>query len=102
MIRLQHWHCRPVRSSPSLLGGSGEASRIPAALVAGVGEAVAAGAGLDDVPAEGEAVHDRGAEAWVGEGLGPAGEAVVAGDRDGAAFFSFGEDLEQQFGAAAV
>ncbi len=41
-------------------------------LVAGVREAVAAGAGLDDVPAEGETVHDRGAEPGIGEGLGPA------------------------------
>jgi len=102
----QHWHCRPVRSSPSRLGGSGEASRIRAgllgSLVAGVGEAVAGGAGFDDVAAEGEAVHDRGAESWVGEGLGSAGEAVVAGDRDGVLFFAFGEDLEEQLGAAAV
>jgi len=39
---------------------------------AGLGEAVGVGAGLDDVAAEGEAVDDGGAEAGVGEGLGPA------------------------------
>ena len=39
---------------------------------AGPGEAVGVGAGLDDVAAEGEAVDDGGAEAGVGEGLGPA------------------------------
>ena len=65
-------------------------------------EAVAAGAGLDDVPAEGEAVDDGGAEPGVGEGPGPAAEAVVAGDRDGGLLLPFGQDLEQQFGAALV
>ena len=69
---------------------------------AGLGEAVGVGAGLDDVAAEGEAVDDGGAEAWVGEGFGPAAEAVVAGDRDGVLFFAFGEDLEEEFGAAPV
>jgi len=67
-----------------------------------VGESIAAGAGLDDVPAEGEAVDDGGAEPWVGECLRPAAEAVVAGDRDGVLFFAFGQDLEEQLGAAAV
>ena len=50
--------------------------------VAGVGEAVGVGAGLDDVAAEGEPVDDGGAEPGVGEGLGPAGEGLVGGDRD--------------------
>ena len=38
-------------------------------LGAGVREPVAAGAGLDDVPSEGEPVDDGGAEPRVGEGL---------------------------------
>jgi hypothetical protein len=46
----------------------------------GAGEAVGVGAGLDDVAAEG----------------------LVGGDRDGVLLLAFGEDLEQQFGAAAV
>ena len=49
----------------------------------GVGESVAGGAGFDDVAVVGESVDDGGAEAGVGEGLGPAGERFVAGDRDG-------------------
>jgi gamma-glutamyltranspeptidase/glutathione hydrolase len=36
-----------------------------------VGEAVAGGAGFDDVAVEGESVDDRGAESGVGEGFGP-------------------------------
>ena len=76
--------------------------RIPGPLGAGVGQAVAAGSGLDDVPAEGETVHDGGTEPGVGEGLGPAAEAVVAGDRDGGLLFAFGQDLEQQLSAALV
>jgi len=71
-------------------------------LGAGVGESVAAGPGLDDVPAEGEAVDDGGAEPGVGEGLGPVAEAVVAGDRDGGFLLALGQDLEQQFGATLV
>lgn len=43
-------------------------------VVAGVGQSVGVSAGLDDVGAEGEAVDDCGAQPWVGEGLGPAGE----------------------------
>jgi len=39
-------------------------------------ESVAGGAGFDDVAAEDEAVDDGGAESWVGEGLGPAAEAI--------------------------
>ncbi len=48
-----------------------------------VGQAAAGGAGLDDLAVEGEAVDDRGAESRVGEGLRPAGERFVGGDRDG-------------------
>jgi hypothetical protein len=56
-------------------GGGGEGS--------GSGEAVGVGAGLDDVADEGESVDDGGAGARVGEGLGPAAEGLVGGDRDG-------------------
>ena len=44
-------------------------------LASGVDETVAGGAGLDDVAAECEAVDDGDAEAWFGEGFGPAAEA---------------------------
>jgi len=71
-------------------------------VLAGVGEAVAAGAGFDDLSGEGEPVDDGGAQARVGEGLGPAGERFVAGDGDGGSFLAFGQDLEEEFGAAAV
>ena len=54
-----------------------------ASLGEGVREAVAGGAGLDDVPAEGEPVDDGGAQPGVGEGLGPAGERLVGGDSNG-------------------
>jgi hypothetical protein len=57
---------------------------------------------LDDVGVEGEPVDDGRAQAGVGEGAGPFGEGGVGGDRDRRAFFAFGEDLEEQFGAAAV
>src|SRR5271166_5168406 len=71
-------------------------------LLAGVGEAVGDGAGLDDLPSEGQPVDDRGAEPRIGEGLGPAGERLVGGDGDRRAFLPLSENLEQQFGAAAV
>lgn len=35
----------------------------------GVGESVGLGAGLDDVAAERESVHDGSAQPWVGEGF---------------------------------
>ena len=41
-------------------------------------QAVAGGAGFDDGSAVGEAVDDRGAQAGVGEGLGPPGDDFVA------------------------
>src|ERR1700688_5016712 len=44
---------------------------------AGLGEAVGVAAGFDDVAAEGDAVDDGGAEAGVGECLGPAAEGFV-------------------------
>src|SRR5580704_5100519 len=69
---------------------------------AGPGEAVGVGAGFDDVAAEGDAVDDGGAQARVGEGLGPAAEGLVGRDRDAGLFLPFGEDLEEELGAAAV
>src|SRR4029077_18891923 len=76
----------------------------PGGLVAGLGGAqpVGVGAGGDDVGVEGEPVDDGGAQPRVGEGGGPFAEGGVGRDRDGGAFFAFGEDLEQQFGAAPV
>src|SRR5215470_9790760 len=71
-------------------------------LLAGVGEAVGDGSGLDDLPGEGEPVDDRGAEPGVGEGFRPAGERLVGGDGDRGALLSLGENLEEQFGAAPV
>ena len=65
-------------------------------------EAVAGGAGLDDVGVVGDAVDDGGGEAGVGEGFGPFAEWGVGGDSDCGAFFSFGEDLEEQFGGVLV
>ena len=67
-----------------------------------MGEAVAGGASLDDGGVVGEPVDDRGAQAGVGEGFGPAAEGFVGRDRDGGLLFAFGEDLEQEFGAAPV
>jgi hypothetical protein len=67
-----------------------------------MGKSVAGGACLDDLAVEGEPVDDGGAKSGVGEGLGPAGERLVGGDRDGGLFLPFGEDLEQQLSAAAV
>ena len=63
---------------------------------------VGVSAGFDDVGFEGDAVDDRGAEPWVGEGGGPFGECGVGGDRDRGAFLAFGEHLEQQLSAAPV
>src|SRR6516162_6785661 len=73
-------------------------------LVAGCGGAqpVGVGAGGDDVRLEGEPVDDGRAEPRVGEGAGPFAEGGVGRDRDGGAFLAFGEDLEQQLGAAPV
>ncbi len=67
-----------------------------------VGQAAAGGAGLDDLAVEGEAVDDRGAESRVGEGLRPAGERFVGGDRDGRLLLPFGQYLKQQLSPAAV
>ena len=51
---------------------------------------------------EGEPVDDGGAQAGVGEGAVPFGERAVGRDGDRGAFFAFGDDLEQQLGAAFV
>lgn len=59
------------RPHPALPAGG------PGPLGEGVGEAVGLGAGLDDVPAKGEPVDYGGAQARVGEGLGPATKALV-------------------------
>src|SRR5512142_945460 len=76
----------------------------PGGVVAGLGGAqpVGVGAGGDDVGVEGEPVHDGSAQPRVGEGGCPLAEGGVGGDRDGGAFLAFGEDLEQQLGAAPV
>lgn len=71
-------------------------------MVEGVGEAVGVGAGFDDGSVEGQPVHYGGAETWVAEGFGPAGEGFVGGDGDGVFLFSLGEDLEEEFSASAV
>jgi hypothetical protein len=67
-----------------------------------VSQPVGDGPGFDDVAGEGEPVHDGGAEAEVGKGLGPAAEALVAGDRHRVGLLPLGENLEQQFSAATV
>jgi hypothetical protein len=54
------------------------------------------------VGVEGEAVHDGAQQPGVGEGAAPLGERGVGGDRDGAAFLTVGEDLEEQFRAGLV
>src|SRR5829696_1417186 len=71
-------------------------------LVSCAGESVAAGAGLDDVGVEGEPVDNGSGQSRVGEGVAPFGEGGVGGAGDGGAFFSGGDDLKQQLGAARV
>lgn len=67
-----------------------------------VSESVAGGPGFEDGAVEGEAVDDRRAETWVGESLRSAAQGRVGRDRDRGFLFPFGEDLEQQYGTAAV
>jgi hypothetical protein len=69
---------------------------------AGGAEPVALGAGLDDVGVEGEPVDDGGDEARLGDDRAPLAERQVRRDGDGCFLFAFGEDLEQQLGAAGV
>lgn len=45
-----------------------------------MGEPVGVCARFDDGSFEGQTVHNRGAQTWVGEGFGPAGEGFVGGD----------------------
>lgn len=63
---------------------------------------VGAGAELDHVATEGEAVGDGCAEARAGEGIGPAGERLVGSDGDAVLLLALGQDLEKQFSAAAI
>jgi hypothetical protein len=66
------------------------------------GEPVGLGAGFDDAGVVGDAVDDGGDEAGVGEHGSPFAERQVGGDGDGGSFFSFGDDLEEELGAAGV
>jgi hypothetical protein len=65
-------------------------------------EPVGLGAGFEDVGVEGDPVDEGGDEAGVGEDGSPFAERQVGPDRDGGAFVAFGDDLEQQFGAAGI
>ena len=66
------------------------------------GEAVAGGAGFDDVCAVGDAVDDGGCEPGVGEGPAPFREGRVAHDRYCGALLTLGQDLEEEFGGSLV
>jgi hypothetical protein len=66
------------------------------------GESVGLGAGLEDVGVEGDAVDDFGDEAGVGEHGCPFDERQICPDDDGGLFLAFGDDPEQQLGAAGV
>src|SRR5215207_1225254 len=63
------YRCNLSASEPTDVPGS---RLIRMAVFSASGSRLGVGAGLDDVAAEGEPVHDRGAESRVGEGLGPA------------------------------
>src|SRR6266705_2802326 len=98
-----------VCSSDLLGGGAGDGMELWSAGwgtcflgAAGGTQPVGVGPGLDDQGVEGEPVHDRGGQAGVGEGLAPLAERRVGGHRDGGFLFPFGDDLEQQLGAAGV
>jgi hypothetical protein len=56
----------------------------------------------NNIAAEGAAVDDGDAESGVGEGLAPAGERSVGGDRDGVLLLAFGEDLEEELGGTPI
>ena len=68
----------------------------------GGAEAVGLGAGFEDGRVVGDAVDDGGDEAGVGEDGSPFAERQVCPDGDGGFFVSFGDDLEEEFGAAGV
>ncbi len=72
------------------------------AALAGGAEPVGLGAGFDDVGVEGGAVDDGGDEAGVGDDLAPFAEGEVRGQGDRGLLLAFGEDLEQELGAAGV
>jgi hypothetical protein len=65
-------------------------------------EAVGLGAGFEEVGVEGDAVDDCGDQTRVGEHAAPFAEGQVGGDRDRGSLFAFGDDLEQELGAARV
>ena len=69
---------------------------------AGRGEAVGVGAGVDDVGAEGEAVHDSGGQAGSGKVLPHSTERGVGGTGDRGPLLAGCDDLEEQLGAAGV
>jgi hypothetical protein len=54
------------------------------------------------VGVEGDTVDDGRDEAGAGEHGAPLAEGQVGGDRDRRAFFTFGDDLKQQFRSARV
>jgi mRNA-degrading endonuclease toxin of MazEF toxin-antitoxin module len=54
------------------------------------------------VGVEGDAVDDRGDETRVGEHRSPFAERQICPDGDGGSFLPFGDDLEQQLGAAGI
>jgi hypothetical protein len=54
------------------------------------------------VGVEGDAVDDRGDQAGIGEYGAPFAERQVGPDADGGAFLAFGDDLEEELGAARV
>src|SRR5680860_763864 len=93
--------------APSVAGAGGAVCALlwvlgGAFLRSGGPESVGVGSGLQDVAVEGEPVRDGGGQARVGERRSPLAERRVGGDRDAGAFVAFGEDLEQQLGAARV
>ncbi len=45
---------------------------------------------------------EREQEPWIGEGLCPAGERFVGGDRDRRALLPLSQNLKQQLGAAPI
>ena len=51
---------------------------------------------------EGDPVDDRGDQAGVGKDGAPFAERQVGPDRDGGSLVPFGDDLEEQLGAAGV
>ena len=82
--------------------GEGSAGSFTAAGVLAGAEPVGLGAGLEDVGVEGDPVHDRGDQARVGEHGSPLTERQIRGNGDGRFFFAFGDDLEEELGAAGV